>query len=182
MVALSAVEGQNPENSQNFSRQALVDQLESELKGQSVWTLFCHETIAGRLGLNPTDHKCLDLIIRSEKINEPVTPGQLARETRLTTGAVTGILDRLEQGGFVQRVHDPDDRRRVILRPDMHKIHADVLPLIESLSHRFQNLCNSYSEDELNLLIEFAQKAQLLLREATEAFRELPTPVASVSA
>ncbi len=181
MVALSAVEGQNPKNFPNSPREALIDQLEDELKGQSVWALFCHETIAGRLGLNPTDHKCLDLIIRSEKISEPVTPGQLARETHLTTGAVTGILDRLEQGGFVQRVHDPEDRRRVILRPDMEKIHADVLPLLESLSQRFQTLCSAYSDEELRLLISFAQQAQLFLRDATEAFRQLPEPVVHVT-
>ena len=171
---MPVVEGQNPENFQNSSRESLISQLEEAIKMQSFWSLFCHETIASRLGLNPTDHKCLEIVIRSEKLSEPVTPGQLAKETRLTTGAVTGILDRLETSGFVERVHDPDDRRRVILRPDMEKIHADVLPLLESLSQRFDALCSTYSEEELKLLVGFAQQSQSLLRDATEAFRQLP--------
>jgi DNA-binding MarR family transcriptional regulator len=65
------------------------------MSAQSAWTLLCHDTIASRLGLNTTDHKCLELIVRGAKLREPVTPGQLAKETYLTTGAVTGVLDRL---------------------------------------------------------------------------------------
>ncbi|HLF79694.1 MAG TPA: MarR family transcriptional regulator [Dehalococcoidia bacterium] len=163
--------------SQDVNREELIGCLEEEMRAQSAWTLFCHDTIAARLGLNPTDRKCLDIIIRGEKVNEPVTPGQLARETHLTTGAVTGILDRLEQAGFVQRLHDPEDRRRVIIVPDMLKIHADVMPMFEQLSRRFQDLCTTYTDEELRLLIGFSQQAQLLLRDATEALSEVaPVP------
>jgi DNA-binding MarR family transcriptional regulator len=167
--------------SQDLNRQELIGCLEEAMRGQSAWTLFCHETIAGRLGLNPTDHKCLDIVIRAEKVGEPVTPGQLAKETHLTTGAVTGILDRLEHSGFVRRVHDPEDRRRVILVPDMQRIHADVMPLIDELSSRLKELCYTYTDDELRLLIGFSQQAQTLLREATESFRQAaPVPQISI--
>ena len=175
------VERLSSDDPQSAVRQELISQLEQEMSAQSAWTLLCHDTIASRLGLNTTDHKCLELIVRGAKLREPVTPGQIAKETYLTTGAVTGVLDRLEQAGFVQRLHDPEDRRRVILRPDMEKIHADVMPKFDELSCRFQELCDQYTDDELRLLIGFAQEAQVLLRDATEALRQVAS-AAQISA
>ena len=175
------VESVSSQNPQSDERQELISRLEQEMSAQSAWTLLCHDTIASRLGLNTTDHKCLELIVRGAKLREPVTPGQIAKETYLTTGAVTGVLDRLEQAGFVQRLHDPEDRRRVILRPDMEKIHADVMPKFDELSCRFQELCDQYTDDELRLLIGFAQEAQVLLRDATEALRQVAS-AAQISA
>jgi DNA-binding MarR family transcriptional regulator len=179
-AVIAPVDRVSAQDPQSAERQGLISQLEQEMSAQSAWTLLCHDTIASRLGLNTTDHKCLDLIVRGAKIREPVTPGQLAKETFLTTGAVTGVLDRLEQAGFVQRLHDPEDRRRVILRPDMEKIHADVMPKFDELSCRFQELCNHYTDDELRLLIGFAQEAQVLLRDATAALRQV-APAAAIS-
>jgi DNA-binding MarR family transcriptional regulator len=71
-----------------------------------------HEAVAARLGINPTDLRCLGLIG-----HEPgLTPTRLAELTGLTTGAVTGVLDRLERAGFVRREPDPEDRRRLTVR------------------------------------------------------------------
>src|SRR5262245_28604316 len=70
------------------------------------------------LGLNTTDHNALDLLSRAG----PITAGELAELTGLTTGAITGIIDRLEKAGFVCRENDPKDRRRVIIRPLMEKM------------------------------------------------------------
>ena len=65
----------------------------------STRTVFFHEAAAGRLGLGITDYKCMDFIQRA---TEPLTAGQLAEVTGLTTGAITGVIDRLERGGFVR--------------------------------------------------------------------------------
>src|SRR3954454_18951149 len=64
---------------------------------------------AQRLGVNETDLHCLNIIENAGG----VTAGQLAAESGLTTGAVTGVIDHLERKGFARRVPDPDDRRRV---------------------------------------------------------------------
>src|SRR5579863_8641897 len=87
---------------------------ELECLGRDVGTaaLVFHQTIADRLGLNPTDHKCLEILHRAE---DP-TAGDLALATGLTTGAVTGVIDRLEQRGFVRREAHPTDRRKVRIR------------------------------------------------------------------
>src|SRR5436853_3885354 len=67
------------------------------------------------LSLAPTDLVCMCLL----QLNGPATPGWLSEMTGLTTGAVTGMIDRLERAGYVRREPDPEDRRRVIVQPDL---------------------------------------------------------------
>ena|SRR5882757_5132882 len=67
-----------------------------------------HDEVGRRLGLSATDRKCLDLISRG-----PVTAGELARHTGLTTGAITGTIDRLVAAGYAERTPDPVDRGRI---------------------------------------------------------------------
>ena len=93
--------------------------------------IAAHEAVAARLGLNGTDLRSLDLIG-----SEPeMTPSRLAELTGLTTGAVTGILDRLERAGFVRREADPDDRRRTLVRVDPERL-AEMTALYRPLIDR----------------------------------------------
>ena len=76
--------------------------------------LVFHEAVAERLGINATDLKCLELAVGEDD----VTPTRLAELTGLTSGAITGVLDRLERRGIVRREADPTDRRRIVVRVD----------------------------------------------------------------
>src|SRR6476619_4044898 len=67
---------------------------------------------AERIGINVTDLNCLNIVA----LTGPMTAGELARATGLTTASITGVLDRLEEGGFVRRERDPKDRRRVSVK------------------------------------------------------------------
>ncbi len=90
--------------------------------------LMFHTALAERLGLNATDHKALDLIAR----HGPLTAGRLAETTGLTTGAVTGIVDRLERAGFAVRERDTVDRLvvRIVAVPERRaEIEALVVPM-----------------------------------------------------
>src|SRR5947209_11665341 len=69
------------------------------------------QVAAERIGVNVTDLNCLNIVA----LTGPMTAGDLARQTGLTTASITGVLDRLEEGGFVRRERDPKDRRRVIV-------------------------------------------------------------------
>jgi DNA-binding MarR family transcriptional regulator len=140
------------------------------MRALSAWTLFFHAAVAEHLKLNTTDHKCLDMIWRCHETTpgECMTPGQLARETRLTTGAVTGVLDRLEQAGYVSREHDPEDRRRIIIRPVPERIKADVWPLFNGLSEGFERLCARYTDEELRRMIAFTRDSQAVLKSAID--------------
>jgi DNA-binding MarR family transcriptional regulator len=97
-------------------RQALLTRIgELSRQSQSTTDLF-DERVSEFLGINRTDGRCLDIVGRHGK----VSAGALAIEAGLTTGAVTAVIDRLEQAGYVQRVRDPLDRRKVWVEPTGH--------------------------------------------------------------
>ncbi|WP_240670171.1 MarR family winged helix-turn-helix transcriptional regulator [Actinoplanes solisilvae] len=111
--------------------------------------------IADRLGLTVSDLECLDYLADVES----ATAGQIAERTNLTTGAVTSMLRRLQQAGWVTAERDPADRRRVIvtLRPER-------APELEQPYERFadqaQRLIEGYSVDELTLLVHHFDRMQ----------------------
>ncbi len=74
---------------------------------------FGQQDIARRLGLNVTDLTCLGFLIEASMAGESLVAGDLAERARLTTGAVTGVLNRLEKADYIRRAPDPGDRRRV---------------------------------------------------------------------
>ena len=84
-------------------------------KSQAATDLF-DERISEFLGINRTDGRCLDIVGQHGK----VSAGQLSIEAGLTTGAVTAVIDRLESAGYVQRVRDPVDRRKVWVENTAH--------------------------------------------------------------
>jgi DNA-binding MarR family transcriptional regulator len=93
--------------------------------------IAAHEVVAGSLGLSPTDLLCLEIAA-----SEPeMTPTRLAELSGLTSGAVTGVLDRLERSGFVRREPDATDRRRLLVRIDpqrLAELEERYGPIVES--------------------------------------------------
>jgi len=82
-----------------------------------------HSLLAAEaLGLAPTDLVGMCLL----QLHGPATPGWLAEMTGLSTGAVTGLVDRLERAGYASRAQDPQDRRRVIVAPDLARFTRDI--------------------------------------------------------
>src|SRR5215467_11287037 len=95
------------------------------------------QAIATRLGIGPSDLDCLVLLYDLG----PTTPGQLAEILNLTSGAITGVVDRLAAAGFALRESDPDDRRRVIVRPVSERaseFEAAQAPLLQAIAHTLQ--------------------------------------------
>jgi DNA-binding MarR family transcriptional regulator len=145
---------------------ALGEELGRELSARTV--LF-HQAVADRLGLNITDHKCLDIAHRAGPDGQ-VTAGQLAELTGLSTGAITGVLDRLEKAGFIRREKDPNDRRQVIVRM-MPTREREIQALFEPLARAWAELCSRYQEEELVLIQDFMRKAGALVQEETARLR-----------
>ena len=106
---------------------------------------------AERIGVNATDLNCLNLVA----LAGPITAGELARQTGLTTASITGVLDRLEEGGFVRRERDPKDRRRVNVKLNPGPALAEIGPTFGPLVMAWRGAAASYSDDELRLLVEF---------------------------
>jgi DNA-binding MarR family transcriptional regulator len=124
-------------------------------------TVFLHQAIAQTVGLNATDTRCLDLV--GSHPDGTVTAGRLSELTGLTTGAITHILDRLEKRGFVERVRDSEDRRRVFVRVRGESLQP-LLPQYEALGQAYLALIEHYSDSELRLLFGYMEK----LSEMTE--------------
>ncbi len=133
----------------------------------SARTLMFHAAIAERVGLSATEHKALDLLSRSG----PLTAGQLAEVTGLTTGAITGLIDRLEKVGFVQRKRDQSDRRKVVIYPVTEKIEQEIAPLFVSMSQQTEQLLSRYSRQDPVLIQDFMRRSIVLLKEKTNKLR-----------
>jgi DNA-binding MarR family transcriptional regulator len=118
-----------------------------------------HELVGRCLGVSATDRKCLDLLSRG-----PVTAGELARFTGLTTGAVTGMIDRLVEAGYAERISDPNDRRRVLVSRKPHSRLDKILPAIFGpLGDDMAVVTSKYTAGELEVIADFLARAREVL-------------------
>ena len=119
----------------------LLDSLEEQTRELSTRTVIFHHLIGERLGLNPTDHKCLDVMIRNRT---QMTASQIAEETGLSTGAITGVVDRLEKAGYVRRKRDQNDRRLVFINVLMDKAMVKISPIFDPIKQASRSLYSKY--------------------------------------
>lgn len=139
-----------------MNRKDIIQAINDKFREMSTETIMFHQAIADVLGLHITDHKCLDLIYRFGAM----PAGRLAELTGLTTGAVTGIIDRLEKAGYVRRENDPKDRRRTIVEPTRNKkLERKLESIFAPLSDRMHKLMSSYSDNELAFLFDVLTKS-----------------------
>jgi DNA-binding MarR family transcriptional regulator len=154
------------------TRAALLERVGLHLGRElSTQTVLFHETLAERVGITPTDIKCIGIIGFA---NGPVTAGDLAAATGLTSGAVTGVIDRLERAGFVRRERDAHDRRRVIIAA-LPAAAERVAPLFDGLGRAMMQLASRLSDDELAVIEHYMLECMKILREETARLRE-PAP------
>ncbi|WP_329488315.1 MarR family transcriptional regulator [Kitasatospora sp. NBC_01246] len=132
---------------------------------------FGQQDIAARLGLNVTDLTCLGFVIEAAMAGEPLAAGDLAERAQLTTGAVTGVLNRLEKSGYARREADPADRRRVrVVMED--SAQARILQVYGPMYERFGRLFADYTPDEIAVLADWFTRAKALMRESLDEIRE----------
>ena len=139
----------------------------------STRTVFLHQAIAQQVGLNATDTKCIDLILRGPP--EGVTAGWLSEHTGLTTGAITHILDRLERRDFVERVRDTEDRRRVFVRVRLERLEP-LGPLYEAIGKAYGALAKRYSDQELAVICDYMERAALVSEREIAKLRKKNQP------
>lgn len=124
------------------------------------------EALADHLGVNPTDLRCLELVIADPGL----TPGRLAELTGLTSGAVTGVVDRLERAGYVARQPDPADRRSVTLTP-LPTRAAEVAGAVAPLAHAIDELLGGGSASEREAIERFLDAVARVVDAETSRLR-----------
>jgi DNA-binding MarR family transcriptional regulator len=123
---------------------------------------------AERIGINATDLNCLNILSFSGQL----TAGELARATGLTTASITGVIDRLEEAGYVWRERDARDRRRVVVHLVLDKALHDVAPVFLPMIRDWQKLAADYSDDELRLILSFYRRMEQVIRDHVVRLRE----------
>jgi DNA-binding MarR family transcriptional regulator len=109
-----------------------------------------NHVVAQRLGLGATDGQFLSLL----STHGPLPAGRLAELSGLTTGSVTAVIDRLEKGGYVERVRTPDDKRKVVVTPVPAGL-AKIAKEYEGYGQHMAAVLDRRSPDELAVVAEF---------------------------
>ncbi len=147
-------------------RKKIYEELSREARLSSSLTILFSQAVAERLGVHSTDIETVDLL----HIMGPMTAGRLSEVTGLTTGATTRLIDRMERAGFARRRHDPRDRRRVVVEATMDNA-GRVLPLFEPIARRMGELWSTYSTGELEIMVDFFKKSNLVMSEENARLR-----------
>ena len=150
-------------------RKTLIEEVTDALRASQSTTEVFDERAAEQLGINRTDLRCLEII---ERLGS-VSAGQLAEESRLTTGAVTAVIDRLERAGLARRVGDPEDRRRVMVELT-NVAHERTDSIWGPLQAAAEREWKRYSKAELDFLVRFWTRGRELQLEALEGLEKLP--------
>jgi DNA-binding MarR family transcriptional regulator len=142
-------------------RASTVAALDRALRETSAQSVLFSQAVADRVGMNPTDLESLDILAR----HGPITAGRLAELTGLTTGAITGLVDRLESRGYARRESHPTDRRSVLVRPLVECAERDLAPTYAAMSKAMDELVSRYSDDELAVIADFMSRAAAVTAE-----------------
>ncbi len=141
----------------------IVDRFRAASRQYSDASVFMHEAIARKAGLSGTDHKYLGLILQHREL----TAGDISRLTGLTTGAVTGLIDRLEKKKLLKRQLSKDDRRKVIIIPNAENSMKLLQPIFGELEQKTAELIASFSEREIRIIEQYFTGATAIMKETT---------------
>jgi DNA-binding MarR family transcriptional regulator len=143
-------------------------ELEHAVRKSSALGVIFGQTVANKVGMSSSDLECLDFL----NIEQRVTAGRLAELTGLTTGAITGMVDRLEKAGFVRRERDDNDRRKVFIAIVPENV-AKIGRYYEPLQRAVQRDWESYSDAELKLLLRFMTQGYMTMLDVTEELKAM---------
>jgi DNA-binding MarR family transcriptional regulator len=147
-------------------REELLRELEEENRKSTAEGMFLLQAVAERSGMNLTDLQCITILTSTG----PITAGRLAEEMGLTTGSVTGVIDRMERAGYVRRERDPADGRRVVVRPVSEKLER-AAGFLSSQDRVLEELMSEYDDRDLALFLDLMRKSNARTREETARIR-----------
>ena len=146
-----------------------IDSVLRSLRRVNLQGSFLGQTVAIRFGLSESDIETLEQLIDMGA----TTAGRLSEITGLTSGAVTRVIDRLEQAGYVRRIPDPADRRRVIVEVVPERV-ASIQSTLDRVSSASAKEIGRYTDAQLNLIADFLTKMEAITRDEATALRDSP--------
>ena len=149
-------------------RSKLLDSLEQGFRDASTVGVMLHQTVADHLGLHITDHKCMGMLCQFGALSA----GKLAELTSLTTGAITGVLNRLERHGYARRVRNPKDKRNINVEAvNAAAFNQRMQALLGPLGKKMRRLSSRYTVEEMALIDNFIKDAVAISRDEAKRLR-----------
>ncbi len=148
-------------------RRRLAGAIGKSLRELAIQLSLLNHQIGAKLELQDVDIDCLDMIDRLG----PLTPSALARLAGLHPATITGILDRLERGGWVARERDPADRRAVLVGVRRER-YPDLMRLYAGMNRSMNKIYAEYDERALETIADFLQRTSSAGQRATEALSD----------
>src|SRR5437588_8277528 len=171
-LKISYTEEQKLSSGFQETRADLLGELSRELRQFTGLSASWLRAAAARRGMTVTDLQVMDVL----ESTGPSTAGQLADLTGLTTGAITGMLNRLEEAGLVRRERDKSDGRRVIVRLERGKDERHTIgPIVDSLGKAWDELASDYDDEQMAFLLEFLKRSNALSRKEIMRLQEGPS-------
>lgn len=146
-------------------RQHLIDELNQAVQLTGNRTVIFTHLIADHIGLSASEFECLDFLQQCGA----VPAGRLADLTGLTTGAITGLINRLERAGFVRRRTDPTDRRRVLVEAVANQAATNkIIQLYQPVSQGFSEIVEHYSDEEIATITRYLSESVAMIERITD--------------
>lgn len=137
----------------SVTNRRLTNAVKDGLRDVGMQLALLNHQVGARLKLRDVDLDCLNLLSR----HGPMSPGALARRAGLHPATMTGVLDRLEKGGWVARDRDPGDRRAVVIRA-LRDRGAEVFGLYQGMNDAMDGICAGYTAEQLEVIGDFLRR------------------------
>ena len=152
------------------TRKQVLDELARVGRANSDATVLFHATMAELLGLHPTDYKAMSIL---ERLG-PLSAGEIAQHSGLATASVTNLIDRLERKGFVRRMADPQDRRRILVQAVTDRV-SSARTAFASTRRSLARMFDRYSKGDLEVIADFLARNAERLRVETKKLASFRT-------
>lgn len=148
-------------------RERLLRDLGEELRRSATGGVFLLQAVAERSGMNLTDLQCINILTSTG----PITAGRVAELMGLTTGAITGVINRLERAGYVRREKDPGDGRRVVIQPVLEELERAGAGFFGSQGQALDALIAGYDDRDLAVVLDFTRRTNVMTEQETARIR-----------
>jgi DNA-binding MarR family transcriptional regulator len=146
-------------------RRRLTAELKRRFRDVNNQIALLSHHVSSRVALRDVDLDCLDYLAQYG----PASPSTLVRQSGVHPATMTGIIDRLEKGGWITRERDAHDRRAVVISVRQDAI-GEVFRHYEGMNSEMDDVCAGYSPADLELIAGFLQRTADAGRRAVEEF------------